>query len=91
MSIHRTAVKRDGNEDDIVLCLEAAGATVTRISIKNVPDLLVGFRGRNYLLEVKMPKGKLSEGQQIFIDDWQGYVAIVRSIDDALRAIGAID
>jgi hypothetical protein len=54
------------------------------------PDLLVLFQGRLVLLEVKNPNGfnRLSEGQMRFIERWQGAAYIVRTIDDALRAIG---
>lgn len=53
MSIHRRAAGRDSNEPDIVAALEAAGASVTRLSAEGVPDLLVGYRGASHLLEVK--------------------------------------
>lgn len=51
------AKRRDGNEPSIVDALVAAGAAVTRIGDFGVPDLLVGYRGRTFLLEVKMPLG----------------------------------
>lgn len=53
MSIHRRAVGRDSNEAEIVAALRAAGASVTPLSAEGVPDLLVGYRGATYLLEVK--------------------------------------
>lgn len=49
--------KRDSNEPDIVQALLGAGATVTRLGDSGVPDLLVGYRGKTYLLEVKLPLG----------------------------------
>jgi len=48
---------RDGNERPIVEALRAAGASVTRLTDAGVPDLLVGYQGRTYLLEVKLPLG----------------------------------
>ena len=57
MSIHRRAARRDQNEDAIVAALEAAGASVTRIGAEGVPDLLCGYAGATYLLEVKAPLG----------------------------------
>jgi hypothetical protein len=51
------AKRRDTNEPEIVDALVAAGASVTRIDGDGVPDLLVGFKGRSFLLEVKLPLG----------------------------------
>lgn len=48
---------RDTNERPIIEALRAAGATVTQLDGKGVPDLLVGFRGQTFLLEVKLPLG----------------------------------
>lgn len=66
--IHRRAARRDENEAEIVTALEAVGASVTRISEDGVPDLLVGFRGRTYLLEIKLPltaRGALPAGRRL--------------------------
>lgn len=50
------ARKRDENEKPIVDALRAIGATVDRLNDFGVPDLLVGYRGRTILLEVKNPE-----------------------------------
>ena len=91
MSIHRTAAKRDSNERPIIDGLEGVGATVVQLSVKGVCDLLVGFREVNYLIEVKQDKGKLTPDQDTFFEWWQGQKGIARTLDDALRIIGAID
>ncbi len=88
MSINRRAAKRDANEPEIIKALRAAGATVEQLSEKGVPDLLVGFMGSTYLMEVKTPKGKLTPDQTTWIDLWQGQVHIVRTVEEALRIIG---
>jgi hypothetical protein len=94
----RTAAKRDENEAHIVNLLRRCGATVVRLSEKGIPDLLVGFAGRNYLLEVKLPLGKkggkngsdLTDDQKEFFATWRGATPfVVRDIDEALEAIGA--
>lgn len=51
------AKRRDDNEPEVVAALVAAGAVVTRVDGDGVPDLLVGFKGRTFLLEVKLPRG----------------------------------
>lgn len=86
----RQAAKRDINEAQIVAALRAIGASVQHLSAPGVPDLLVGFRGANMLLEVKRTKGKLTAPEAEWHNEWRGQVAIVRSVDDALRLIGAI-
>jgi len=81
------SVKRDANEPDIVAALEKVGATVRRM---NWADLLVGFRGVNYVIEVKTEKGKLTDDQIVNFPAWRGQITIVRSVQGALWTIGAI-
>jgi len=50
------AKRRDACEKAIVKALRDAGASVTPLDGKGVPDLLVGFRGRTLLLECKDPE-----------------------------------
>lgn len=96
----RRAANRDKGEGEIVGALRAVGATVVFLSMTDVPDLLVGFRNANYLLEVKNelgPRGgagrdgqHLSDGQKTWHRDWHGQCRVVRSPLEALTAIGAI-
>ncbi len=74
MSLARRAAKRDASEPEIVTTLEQCGFSVFRL---NEPcDLLVGFRGKNYLVECKTngtAYGKdLNSNQQAFNDFWRG-------------------
>lgn len=87
MSINRKAAKRDKNEKEIIEVLRLHGASVFQLSGKGVPDLLVSYRGKNYLLEVKSGKGKLTPDQEQFHLDWQGEIHIVRSADEAVEII----
>lgn len=82
----RYAAKRDHNEPDIVRALEQVGATVLRI---DEIDLIVGWRGSNYLLECKSRRGRLTEAQIKLRATWRGQYTVVRSVDEALKAIGA--
>lgn len=81
----------------MVDALERVGATVERLSAKDAPDLLVGFRGVNTLLEVKQPAGKrggtshrdLLPGQAEWHAAWRGAApVVVRTAEEALAAIG---
>jgi hypothetical protein len=80
--------KRDGNEKPIIAALRAVGASVQQISMKGAPDLLVGWNGQNYLMEVKQGKNPLTPDECTWHDQWCGQVEIVRSEEDALRVIG---
>ncbi|MCL1888902.1 MAG: hypothetical protein FWF99_00155 [Desulfovibrionaceae bacterium] len=94
----RRAAKTDANQAEIIQALRRVGAEVLDLSRvgQGCPDLLVGFRGRNYLLEVKRPKAKgqragtLTPDQERFFSEWRGQVAIVRTVDDAPKAVGAV-
>lgn len=62
-----------------------------------VPDLLVGYRGLTYLMEVKdgtkspkdPNKSMLTPDQINWHQAWKGKpVAVVKSLDDALQVLG---
>ena len=83
----RYDAKRDANEPEIVEALEAVGAKVLRL---DDVDLLVGYRDRLYMLEVKTATGRLNKKQAKFFREWAGHVWIVRTRIQALKIIGAI-
>jgi hypothetical protein len=81
----------DANQGDIVQALRKVGAVVVLLTVlgDGIPDLLVGFRGETFLLEVKTAKGRLEEAQEVFIATWRGRpVRVVRTVDEAFAAIG---
>ena len=82
--------RSDANQQAIVDALRAAGAEVESLHEVGggVPDLLVGWRTANYLLEVKSARGKLNERQIEWHGGWKGQVAVVRTVEDAMTAIG---
>lgn len=83
----------DATQPAIVEALREAGASVQSITIvgHSCPDLLVGYRRRTYLLEVKSPGGKVTAEQLAWHSSWAGFpVAVVLTPEEALRAIGAI-
>lgn len=80
----------DPNHRTICDGLKAVGASVDP---RGPLDLVVGFRGVNYLLEIKALTGSrryLRPSQAKFISGWAGQVAVVRTLDEALQTIGAI-
>ncbi len=91
----RRASKVDDNQPQIVKALRAAGASVQILSAvgQGCPDLLVGFRGDNFALEVKdgnKPKSarELTPDQRVWHLLWRGRVEVVTCVEDALMAIG---
>jgi len=80
---HRT----DANQKEIIKALEAIGCTVYLIG--RPVDLLVGYRAKNYLLEVKNKDGlnKLTAFQKEWMPGWKGQVRIVHSVDDAIGLV----
>ena len=85
----RRVARVDANQREITAALRKVGATVQPLHMvgRNFPDLLVGYRQRNYLLEVKSGKGTLSTGQSEWALTWRGHYAEVHSVDEALLAI----
>src|SRR6188768_1866924 len=83
----RRAAKVDANQSAIVDALRRIGVQVEPIG-KPV-DLLVCHRGVTSLMEVKNPDGKdtLTKDQVEFMARWPGAVFVVRSVDDAMRAV----
>ena len=87
----RRAAKVDSIQPAIVSALRKAGASVEPLHMvgRGVPDLLVGLAGRTMLVEVKTGNGGLTDDQVVWHRMWRGSpVAIVRSVEDALYAIG---
>jgi hypothetical protein len=90
MSLLRRAARRDEAEPAIIEALEAVLATVQQISGEGMPDLLVGYRGRTVLLEVKSAGGRLTPAQEAWLAWWCGSpVVVVTTPAEALAAVGA--
>lgn len=91
----RRAAKIDANHSAIVQALRAIGASVQPLHTvgSGVPDLLVGYRGVNRLLEVKdgakPPSARaLTPDQREWIAAWRGgQVWVVHSVEQAISAV----
>ena len=90
----RRAAKIDANQTEIVKALRSVGASVQSLAStgKGCPDLLVGFRGVNWLLEIKdgqkvKSERKLTDDQVVWHQTWRGKVYIVESVDQALNLL----
>jgi hypothetical protein len=83
----RRAARVDANQAAIVQALRDAGAYVWVIGLP--VDLLVGYNGNTWLMEVKTDgKKKLTQLQADFFGAWIGGDLVrVESPDDALKII----
>jgi hypothetical protein len=82
----------DDNHNDIVRTIkQIPGLDVIDlrdIGIKGVPDILIGYRGKNYLVEIKTNTGRMSPEQAEHHHNWPGQTSVAWSIEAVLRIIG---
>jgi hypothetical protein len=86
----RRAARVDQNQTQIISALRAAGAYVWIIGLP--VDLLVGFKGHTFLVEIKTDsKKRLTALQADFFENWSGStLARIDCPEAALRMIGMI-
>lgn len=87
----RYAARTDANQTEIVAALRKAGAYVWVIGLP--VDLLVGHKGRTFLVEVKTTsKKRLTPLQADFFDNWPGStLARIDSAEAAINMIGVFN
>lgn len=76
----------DVNHKSIVQELRAYGVSVynTHAVGQGFPDIVCGFRGRNYLFEIKRDKkAKLTEAEERFAVGWRGQYNVITSAYEA--------
>jgi len=95
-----SAKRVDVNQPEIVADLRAIGATVEHLHEvgDGCPDILVGWRGGNYLFEIKKPASVefqlriratgLTVKQQDWHDSWNGQVDVIRTSEEAFKIMG---
>ena len=86
----RRAARVDANQEAIVSALRAAGAYVWIIGLP--VDLLVGYKGHTFCVEIKTDsKKRLTKLQADFFENWSGStLARIDSPEAALRMIGVV-
>ena len=88
-------MKSDANADKIVSALRDAGCVVRYLEcpfgVGGLPDLLVGWMGQTWLLELKVKGGRLNPKQKAFHASWKGGpLRVVHSIQEAFEAVGIV-
>lgn len=90
----RRRAKIDRNQPEIVRALRQAGASVQSLAEVGCgcPDILLGADGKTAIVEIK--DGMLPPSKQALSDDerewhaaWRGQIAVVHSVDEALRLL----
>jgi hypothetical protein len=86
----RYAARVDKNQTQIISALRAVGAYVWIIGLP--VDLLVGYKGHTFLVEVKNgPRKRLTALQEDFFANWSGStLARIDGPEAALRMIGVV-
>ena len=85
------AAKVDANQGEIVRMVRSMFGPDSVLDLSAVgggcPDLLIGVRGVNLFVELKTATGTFTPAQVEFHGNWRGQIAVVRTIDEALRLI----
>lgn len=88
------AKRIDANQKEIVEAFRSLGCSVFITSAvgKGFPDIVVGFRGKNYLFEIKdgdkfKSSQKLTEPERLFFRDWSGQCAVINCVDQVIYFI----
>lgn len=84
--------RSDHNQQAIVSTLRNAGASVAVLSSvgAGLPDLLVGWQGRNLLVEIKNLGGRglrFTPAERDFFNNWQGQVHVITCELEALALL----
>lgn len=89
------AKRVDENQKEIVRQLRQLGVTVRHLHMvgDGLPDIIVGHRKQNFLIEIKDHKKKksakkLTDDEQEFFDTWKGQVAKCETLEEILKVIG---
>lgn len=90
----RRAASVDANQSQLVQAARRLGASVQPLHRvgQGCPDLLIGFRGLNFVIEVKdgdkIPsQRRLTPDEQRWHDGWCGQVCVVESVDQLIRLL----
>ena len=82
----RYAASVDLNQQEIIDALRQIGCQV--VAIGTPVDLLVGYRARNFLIEVKRPGEKpRTKAQRDFLATWKGQVRVCSTAEEAVRLV----
>lgn len=94
----RRAARKDDNQTRIVEELRSLGLSVavTHMLGNGFPDICVGYRGRNWLFEIKDPdkppsKRKLTSDEYDWHYSWKGQIDVIHNAAEALAYMDFYD
>lgn len=87
--------KIDANQNEVVKSLRqlpGISVRVTSMVGDGCPDLIIGYKAMNYLIELKdekkIPsKKKLTEPEEKFHQSWTGQINVCENLDEILKVI----
>lgn len=86
--------RSDINQPELVKQIRSIPHTtvfVTSSLGNGFPDIICGYRGKNFLFEIKNPKrqlkNRLTKAQTEFMKQWKGQVAVVDSIESVVKIL----
>ena len=90
----RKFARKDGNHKEIIQAFRDLGASVfdTASLGSGFPDIVIGMKGSNVLVEIKdgsLPpsKRKLTPDEIKFHELWRGKVVIINNVDEVIELI----
>ena len=89
------AKRTDANHKDILKAArQIPGVSVfsTHEVGKGFPDIVLGYKGINYLIEIKdglkpPSQRKLTDAEVIFHSNWMGQIATINNVDELLTLL----
>lgn len=94
----RKKARVDANQKEIVQQLRKLDISVlhTHQLGKGAPDLILGYRNENYLIELKdgsktKAQQKLTQDELEFQAKWTGNYAVCNSLDEILKVIDYVE
>lgn len=92
--MRRVAARTDANQRQIIEVLRAQGCSVQPLHMvgSGCPDAIVGYRGLNFLIEIKdgnksASRRRLTEDEAQWHSTWKGQVHTINSVEEAIGLI----
>jgi hypothetical protein len=90
----RRKARVDSNQSTIVKALRGIPGVSVKVtsSLPEFVDIVVGFKGQSYLIEIKAEgkKKQLKDSQKEFRDEWNGQWVVCENLDEILKTIGIL-
>jgi hypothetical protein len=90
--VTRYAAKVDANQPLIVQAFRDRGCSVKHLHRmgEGCPDIAVGMQGLTRFVEIKTDKGKHTQAQLDWLEDWTGGAYLVRNIGDVEACVASM-